>query len=344
MTTASNPNVAASLSLMEQNLAQVPFYHNVPRLRQDLRALFFNCGTLRPNVGVFQAASGNITLFYLSGVVPITYNGANYNIPVSIYIDPPYPKQPPRVFVTPTSDMVIRQNHQSVDAKGRVYLPQLSQWNGVTSNLVSIVAILSQVFSAAPPVNSLRTSPKKPHPPVAQVVDTSKKDSLIRSITVKIRAKLPAKLKAEVQSLNEAREEEYELKQTSHLLERTLSEMRVLKAKMESRILDLVKKDEENRKWIEKNANSDNFADQPTTAIAYLEAESAVGQQVIDLVAEECAHEDLIDYLTQLHRDGKISMSDLLKEIRLLTRKVFELKTLARRALVVLQARALINK
>lgn len=331
----SNPNVAASLSLMEQNLSRIPFYQNVGRLRQDLKTLFYNCGTLRPNVGVFQASSGNITLFYLSGVVPITYQGANYNIPVTIYIDPPYPNQPPRVFVTPTSDMVIRQNHQSVDANGRVYLPQLTQWSSANSNIVSIVAILSQIFSASPPVNAVRSNQA-----AAQVVvsEGSKREALLRSLTVKIRAKLPAKLKAEVEALNKERTQESQLKQTSHLLERNLAELTELKSKMDSKISQLNVFDTENREWIHKHQNSSTI-DQPVSAIAFLEAESAVGQQVIDLVCEECAHEDLIDYLTQLHRDGKISMSDLLKEIRSLTRKIFELKALARRALVILQSR-----
>jgi len=73
-------------------------------------------------------------------------------------------------------------------------------------------------------------------------------------------------------------------------------------------------------------------------ALAYLEAESVVGQQVIDLMAEECACEDLIDYLCALNRDGKLSMSDLLKEIRGLTRRIFEIRTLKRRGLVILQS------
>ena len=333
MSLPGNPNMAASLSLMEQNLARITFYHNLPRLRQDLHSLFYNCGTLRPNVGIFQSGAGNITLFYLSGVVPITYHGANYNIPVTMYIDPPYPNQPPRVFVTPTSDMVIRPNHQSVDANGRVYLPQLSQWNSASSNIVSIVAILSQVFSAAPPVNAVRT------PQAAQLVvsDSSRRDALIRSITVKIRAKLPTRIKAEVEALNEARSEQSRLKHTNSILEKSLSDLTSLKLRMESKETQLDQLDVEIREWLRKQSPDST----DISAIAYLEPENAVGQQLIDLSSEECAHEDLIDFLTQLHREGKISMSDLLKEIRLLTRKVFELKTLARRASVLLQARAL---
>lgn len=331
---------AANFSLLEQSLGRVPFYQNVARLRQDMQGVFYNCATLRPNVGSFQSPTGTIVLFYLSGVIPITYNGANYNIPVTIYIDPPYPNQPPRIFVTPTSDMMIKANHKSVDSNGRVYLPELTRWNPYSSNLVSIIGILSSVFSTEPPVHAVR--PSGPQALTAQVINPpgmSKRDILINSLTVKLRAKLPARVKTEVDELNRAREAENIVKENNTRIKKAQADLLNLRIRMESEIEALIAFDAQNREWIKKNsADGSDAAPNSTSALSYLEAESVVGQQVIDLMAEECAHEDLIDYLCGLNRDGKLSMSDLLKEIRVLTRKLFEIRTLKRRSLVVLQS------
>ena len=339
-----NSGQSPSFSLLEQCLSRVSFYQNTARLRQDMKTLLYNCSTLRPAVGSFQSQTGAIVLFYLSGVVPITYNGANYNIPVTIYIDPPYPNQPPRVFVTPTSDMMIKPNHKSVDTNGRVYLPALTQWNPYSSNLVSIIGILSSVFSSEPPVHAVRNPAPKSQVLQAHVVSSpsmTRRDLLLSSLTVKLRAKLPAKIKEEVDELNRARQDELLMRENGNKIRKTLTDLTSLKTKMESEIHDLNELDVQNRDWIKKNSKDKTDLSETEAAmgaLSYLEAESAVGQQVIDLMAEECAHEDLIDYLCTLNRENKLSMSDLLKEIRLLTRKIFEIRTLKRRGLVILQS------
>lgn len=347
---------SATLSLLEQCIGRVPFYQNTARLRQDMQSLFYNCSTLRPNVGSFQSGPGMITLFYLSGVVPITYNGANYNIPVTIYIDPPYPNQPPRVFVTPTADMAIKPNHKSVDMNGRVYLPELTRWNPYSSNLVSIVGVLSSIFSVEPPVHAVRRdsapaqvaaqpSPAGRQAPVVVTAHAvgpamSRKDLLIHSLTVKLRAKLPPRVKVEVDQLNQARVVEADMIANSNRIKTMQSNLVSLRTKIEMEIEQLEQIDAQNREWIGKNAKKSDTPPEIDAlgALSYLEAESVVGQQVIDLMAEECAHEDLIDYLCALNRDGKLSMSDLLKEMRQITRKIFEIRTLKRKAMVVVQS------
>jgi ESCRT-I complex subunit TSG101 len=340
-------------ALLEQCLSRIPFYSNVHRLRQDMQVLFYNLtnNSLRPNVGNFQTASGNITLFYLAGVVPITFMGNNYNIPVTIYFDPPYPNQPPRVFVTPTAEMVIKPNHRSVDMNGRVYLPQLTNWSPYTSNLVELVGILSSVFSAEPPVNSKKTlsahvvTPRPPPAPLQAVVvgGPTRTDQLIKSLTVKIRAKLPVKLKAEVDAINDLRTKN--VKFTSHMKEVEKLNREVstyLTDHCIKKQLELETRIAETIEWNKMNRISKSEIDSPSeggvAALKYLDAESVVGQQIIDLLAEECAIEDLIDSLNESVRRGKMSMSDLLKEIRSLTRRLFEVKTIKKKALVVIQS------
>jgi hypothetical protein len=43
-----------------------------------------------------------------------------YNIPVIIWLPERYPMHAPLVYVTPTPNMVIKQNHSCVDPSGQV--------------------------------------------------------------------------------------------------------------------------------------------------------------------------------------------------------------------------------
>jgi hypothetical protein len=255
--------------------------------------------------------------------------------------------------------MVIKPNHRSVDMNGRVYLPQLTNWSPYTSNLVELVGILSSVFSGEPPVNSKKPPPApsvapvvvpaKPVPLEAVVVGgPTRTDQLIKSLTVKIRAKLPVKLKAEVDAVNDLRTKTS--KYTSHTREMERLERELVcdlvdqcgkrKLGLEKLIAETIAWNEANR--VKETVGSDETGSPPTgggiAALKYLDAESVVGQQVIDLLADECAIEDLIDALNELNRRGKLSMSDLLKEIRSLTRRLFEIKTIRKKAVVVIQS------
>lgn len=128
-------------------------YQNRERLRGDVVSLLRVCQTLQPRSGSFSNGGRTVELFYLYGVLPINYKGAEYNIPVSIYFDPPYPRQPPRCFVTPTAGMVIKTNHPNVDQGGMVDVPYLRSWKE-RSSLSDLIGFLSSAFSALPPVYS----------------------------------------------------------------------------------------------------------------------------------------------------------------------------------------------
>jgi hypothetical protein len=94
----------------------------------------------------------------------------------------------------------------------------------------------------------------------------------------------------------------------------------------------------ETSEWlIERKSTSLDDSDRDT--LSYLDAETVVGQQVVDLMAEECAIEDLIDLLNERNRSGLLSMSELLREVRALTRKLFEIKFIKDRCLVVVKTR-----
>ena len=86
------------------------------------------------------------------GTVPIVYRGATYHIPLTIWIPSSYPFVQPNIYVTPTPDMAIRPRHPHVDSEGKCYLPALSQWNNLHSNLSAVVGELQGAFAVKPPV------------------------------------------------------------------------------------------------------------------------------------------------------------------------------------------------
>ncbi|CAD7924983.1 unnamed protein product [Amoebophrya sp. A25] len=142
------------LQALEICLSQVPHYHNAQRLQQDITFLFTQMrSALKPQVREFVSPTGDqVKLFFLGGTIPISYRNTRYNIPLTIYFDPPYPAQPPRCFVTPTNDMKIKDRHQHVDRTGMVYLPYLHSWNAYGSTITDLVGHMQQVFSEVPPV------------------------------------------------------------------------------------------------------------------------------------------------------------------------------------------------
>ena len=51
----------------------------------------------------------------LAGTIPISFSGFKYNIPIETYITEAYPTSSPVLFVRPTSNMIIKPQHQYVD-------------------------------------------------------------------------------------------------------------------------------------------------------------------------------------------------------------------------------------
>lgn len=56
--------------------------------------------------------------------------GRTYNFPIQLWLMDSFPFTPPICFLRPTSNMVIREG-KHVDAKGRIHLPGLHNWDYV---------------------------------------------------------------------------------------------------------------------------------------------------------------------------------------------------------------------
>eukprot|EP00698_Gefionella_okellyi_P019143 TRINITY_DN5831_c0_g1_i1.p1 TRINITY_DN5831_c0_g1~~TRINITY_DN5831_c0_g1_i1.p1 ORF type:complete len:448 (-),score=91.60 TRINITY_DN5831_c0_g1_i1:1051-2394(-) len=132
------------------------------KIRGDILELLRQATSLVPKTG--QLPDSPYQLLYLDGTVPIYFQGRQYNTPVKIYLQAGYPHQPPKCFVSPSADsgMVIKTGHKHVaTADGQIYLPYLHEWNPRTSNLGSLVATMSSIFSQDPPLRQ-QTTPVPP--------------------------------------------------------------------------------------------------------------------------------------------------------------------------------------
>lgn len=88
----------------------------------------------------------------IEGTAPMYFQGRKYNLPLTVWLLESYPRSPPRVYLTPTSEMIIKSNHKFVDASGCVNSPYLEQWSFPASNLRDLTTTLCIHFGQDPPL------------------------------------------------------------------------------------------------------------------------------------------------------------------------------------------------
>uniref|UniRef100_A0AAY5EF68 UEV domain-containing protein n=1 Tax=Electrophorus electricus TaxID=8005 RepID=A0AAY5EF68_ELEEL len=62
--------------------------------------------------------------------IPVKYKGCSYNLPIQLWLLDSFPFTPPICLLRPTATMMIREG-KHVDARGRIYLPALHNWDYV---------------------------------------------------------------------------------------------------------------------------------------------------------------------------------------------------------------------
>ena len=60
--------------------------------------------------------------------VLLRLQGVKYNIPIQVWLPEAYARQPPIMYVVPTSTMIIKPSHSFVDASGVVSSPYVRNW------------------------------------------------------------------------------------------------------------------------------------------------------------------------------------------------------------------------
>ncbi|XP_054452609.1 E3 ubiquitin-protein ligase RNF31 isoform X2 [Anoplopoma fimbria] len=107
-------------------------------------------------------------LLYLSGTVPVHYEGSEYNIPVCIWLHETHPVSRPRCFVCPSVSMVINPSCSCVDASGNILLDGLTNWTHGVSNLSLLLSEMRRAFQRDTPLYA-RSPVQAPPPAGVQV-------------------------------------------------------------------------------------------------------------------------------------------------------------------------------
>ncbi|XP_060932042.1 ubiquitin-conjugating enzyme E2 variant 3 [Limanda limanda] len=119
---------------------------------------------MKPSTGTYTFNDGTQKdLLKLVGNIPVKYDGRSYNFPVQLWLIDSFPFTPPICLLRPTHNMVIREG-KHVDAKGRIHLPGLHNWDHPKSSVVALLNEMIAKFEEDPPLSSKSTGENKdPH-------------------------------------------------------------------------------------------------------------------------------------------------------------------------------------
>jgi len=345
----------AHISQMDQQLAQrvnkldevlnrLPYqYSDKPRLRSDLVNLLQTCPSLLPELNTFSGSGRQVTLIYLAGVIPISYSGATYNIPVTIYFDPPYPKTAPRCFVTPTEGMALKANHPNVDQGGMIYLPYLSTWAANTSRPSELMTFIASAFSAQPPVYAktaapavqpqavarATATPSQGYPvavakavpvAVAKAVALSPHEQAVRGLTDEAKKRWGGVLEPIIKDINDQAKRKAELQNASDKVDQAIASLERETTENQAKEAELQGIEAQLQTFVAAHAGREP---DPDTLKDSLDQESRL---VLDLLAEEMSMEEYLAALDELLESRKISMEDFLREVRDVSREQFKLR------------------
>ncbi|KAM4572596.1 ubiquitin-conjugating enzyme E2 variant 3 [Odontesthes bonariensis] len=127
---------------------------------------------MKPSTGTYTFSDGTQKdLLKLNGVLPVKYDGRSYNFPIQLWLLDSFPFTPPICLLTPTSNMVIREG-KHVDARGRIHLPGLHNWDHPKSSVSVLLTEMIAKFQEDPPLSAKATeNAKDPHELLAFVSD-----------------------------------------------------------------------------------------------------------------------------------------------------------------------------
>ncbi|KAF4614691.1 hypothetical protein D9613_003029 [Agrocybe pediades] len=165
--------MSSSLSLTQKWLQQAAQpYPNHARVYADIDAVLARFSTFRPKSDVYTFDDGRTQLLLcVHGLLPISFRGASYNIPIAVWLTREYPRQAPIVYVVPTNDILVRPG-KYVDVSGRCNIEYLQHWERKDEgcSLSALFEALQEYFSREPPVYSKPKEPttyaSKPPPPL----------------------------------------------------------------------------------------------------------------------------------------------------------------------------------
>jgi ESCRT-I complex subunit TSG101 len=129
---------------LQQNIVQYPFRD---RVYSDINSALERFLNLRPKSDVYSQSrlyhfsrylcvnlhataydDGRTQLLIcIHGLLPISYRQASYNIPIAVWIARDFPREPPIVYVVPTSDMLVKAG-KHLEVSGRCRPEYIQLW------------------------------------------------------------------------------------------------------------------------------------------------------------------------------------------------------------------------
>jgi hypothetical protein len=156
------------------------------QIRSEVLGVVDRVKTLRPSLHMTTEGTQHYSVICLQGTVKITYQKHDYNIPVKAVFPRGYPREPPKVYVTPAEGMVIKVG-KYVSAEGLFIHPLFKTWNPSRSTFREVLVACTQAFSEHCPVYSAKP---KPTP------ELSHYNSLVEAKLLEETAKLNAEVRA----------------------------------------------------------------------------------------------------------------------------------------------------
>ncbi|CAF1884577.1 hypothetical protein Bca4012_047833 [Brassica carinata] len=329
-------------------------------IRQHLLTLISSHSSLEPKTATFTHNDGrSAILLQADGTIPMPFQGVSYNIPVVIWLLESYPRDPPRVYVNPTRDMIIKRPHSNVSPSGLVSLPYLHAWVYPSSNLLDLASQLSAAFSRDPPLYSqrrpqssgsgyARPSPSPPigsgysrpspsigsgyaRPPPPSYQQQQQTDDAAEVYKRNAINKLVEMIHVDLVTMRSAREAEAEellslqanLKRREEELNNGLQEMASEKETLEQELQVISMNTDVLDSWVRDNqGKSDNLFVDLDVDSAFICMET-MSKQMLECTASDLAIEDVVYSMDKSFRDGLLPFDQYLRSVRLLSREQF---------------------
>ncbi|KIK95890.1 hypothetical protein PAXRUDRAFT_32729 [Paxillus rubicundulus Ve08.2h10] len=142
-------------------------YQHKDRVYLDTDAALSRFATLRPKSDVYTYDDGRTQLLLcVHGLLPISFGGSSYNIPIAVWVTREYPRHPPITYVVPTLDMLVRPS-KYVDVSGRCNIQYIQEWQRKSEgcNISALLEAMQDQFSRVPPLYAKpKSSSSRPAP------------------------------------------------------------------------------------------------------------------------------------------------------------------------------------
>ncbi|GJQ14763.1 hypothetical protein GpartN1_g6554.t1 [Galdieria partita] len=314
--------------------------NNHVRIIQDCQEALRQCPSLVARVDTLTHNNGFVSrLICLGGTVAVRYKGNGYNIPVDIWIPEPYPSYPPLVYVTPTPNMYIPNDHPYVDTSGLVNLTYLAKWDPSSYSIVGLIGVLVSVFSSKPPVfakatrrsqsggaaekKSLPISPtcRTETPPAQRVsAEEEHRRELVTLVSGKIKRQLEnteKKGKDEISQLLEARQA---LQKGSEAIQEGLDSISVARVDAEREISNAQGQLTQTIQWLEENKHLKGALDIDDIIIF----PDSVQRKIVQYRAKDSALQDALCLLDEALEMNLIDLTVFLKEVRRMAKEQYK--------------------